>query len=257
MEFRQYGCIFCFILLFAGSAAAEEGSIRLGTGPDYPPFADRDMEGGGIATQLVKLVFERMGRPVELENRPWNRLIRDARGLRLDAIFPYVRTPEREEEFLYSDGMFEVNLSFFASQVAGAGFRAGTLEKPVTLCRPNGYALNEDVRPYLIFDFFEWIRPSSMQSCFRMMARGRVDMIPINQATGRYIIEETFGESPDFPVLTVMEENVTHHLLIPKGLERADELMASFNRELAQVMASDEGQEILGSISRFLTDEPL
>lgn len=249
----RWATIFCLVTGPAIISASEPLSV--GTGPDYPPFSDQQMEDGGVSTRLVKLVFERMGHTIELDRRPWNRLLREAEALEFEAIYPFVRTPEREEDFLHSEPLSEVKLRFFATKDATGIVIEGTLERPVRICQPNGYAVNEGLGSHLKHDFVEWVRPASLRSCFLMLARNRVDLAPINQATGAYTIARTFDSPPQFHRFQAYEEADTHHLLVPRDLPGAEAFMERFNRALAATKVSPAGEEIRSEIERFLVDE--
>lgn len=245
--------VLCWSLI--GLTHADGPRIVVGTGPEYPPFSDAGMVRPGVATELVTLVLQRLGYSVELQRKPWNRLVREARQLKLAAIYPYVVTPERREEFLASEPLFNIKLRFFTLQslIADVDFQSNG--QPVRLCRPNGYALNEDLRPYLQHhEEVDWVRPNSLSSCFLMLERGRVDLIPINQATGYYTIRQTFESPPPIETLSLFEEDATLHLLIPKALPGAQALLDAFNRELVTVKLSPAGQRILEEVARFLSE---
>lgn len=249
---------FIAAMLLLGMASTAQGGgprVVIGTGPDYPPFSDQGMVKPGVATELVTLVFQRMDYTVELERKPWNRLIREARQLQYAAIYPYVVTPEREQDFLASDPLFDIKLRFFGLEEGIAKLDFEGEEDPLRLCRPNGYALNEDLRPYLQYhDEVEWIRPPSMKSCFLMLERERVDLVPINLATGVYTIHQTFDDPPPIATLTLFQQDATLHLLVPRALPGARALLDSFNGELERVKQSAEGKRILGEIARFLSE---
>ncbi|MDX1634083.1 MAG: transporter substrate-binding domain-containing protein [Marinobacter sp.] len=230
----------------------------MGTGPAYPPFSDAKMVVPGVATQLVELVLQGLDYQVEMRRQPWNRLMREARNLELAAIYPYVVTPERAKDFLASDPLFHIKLRFFGLADDGRDWDLGSAEQPVRLCRPNGYALNEDLRPYLQHhEEIQWIRPNSLESCFLMLERGRVDLIPINLATGRYTIKRTFDTPPSIRTIELFEDDATLHLLVPKARPGAEALLERFNRELARVKLSPAGKRIYEQVDQFLSQEPL
>lgn len=255
MGLSQVRWVTIFCLVMGPAIASGSEPLSVGTGPDYPPFSDQKMEDGGVGARLVQLVLERMGHSVELEWKPWNRLLKEARALEFDAVYPYIRTPEREEDFLHSEPLFEVRLRFFAAKEATGSLIESVRERPLQVCRPNGYAINEGLRPHLKHDFVEWVRPASLESCFLMLARNRVDLVPINQATGRYTIERTFDRPPQFRGFEAYEETATHHLLVPRDLPGAEAFMAEFNQALAATKASPAGEDIVNEIERFLVDD--
>lgn len=246
-------------LVFAlvAAAHADGPTIRLGTGPAYPPFSDIQMVRPGVATQLVTRVFERLGYSVDIRRQPWNRLMREARNLELAAIYPYVLTPEREEDFLASDPLFDTKLRFFSLAETAGNLDFGSTVDPLRLCRPNGFALDEGLQPYLSdHDEIRWFRPNSLESCFLMLARERVDLVPTNLATGHYILQRSFDSPPDIQTLKLFEEDASLHLLVPRAWPRAEIFLARFNEELARVRRSEAGQRVLEQMDPFPSEPP-
>lgn len=241
----------CMALFFGDLARGDESlSIKLGTGTDYPPFVDQTMAGGGVASELVALVFVRMGYQADLIIQPWNRLLLSANSHDVQAIYPQVRTAARQAAFLYSDPLFTVKTRFFGRSDGPDQLHTLPSHKRWHICWPNGYALSESTRSNLPAGKLEWERPSSLSSCFAMLARGRVDLIAINRTVGNYMIERFLPNAGAFRSYDQFEEENTLHLLIPRDLPSARTLLESFNRQLAQVKADPAGRALQDAISQ-------
>ena len=83
--------------------SAAEKTIRLTTGPSYYPLTDIRRPDGGRATRIVSAVFKAQGKDIVIEWLPWRRGYEMTKAGKYGATFPYLKTPEREREFYFSD----------------------------------------------------------------------------------------------------------------------------------------------------------
>lgn len=70
----------------------------------YPPYefeCNKNIE--GVAVEIVKEVFRRMGVDIKIELLPWSRAIKQVEEGTADGIFTLYKTPEREAFVYYSD----------------------------------------------------------------------------------------------------------------------------------------------------------
>lgn len=95
-----------YSLLFALCLPLQAAPLALTSGNDYAPFADQDLPGGGLATRVVRAVFERLGEPIRIDWLPWKRGYALTLEGRYAATFPYIHSPEREALFHYSEPIF-------------------------------------------------------------------------------------------------------------------------------------------------------
>lgn len=111
-----------FVFLFAifSQACLADLTVRLATYPGYEPFNfykqgidssqyfERILSGKdstlftGLAWQVVLSSFQQQNYHVELYIVPWARAMNMLHQGQVDAIFPAIKTPERERKFLYS-----------------------------------------------------------------------------------------------------------------------------------------------------------
>ena len=70
----------------------------------YPPYEyNENGEIRGIAVDIVKEVFKRMGQPISIKLYPWARALQMVKTGRADAIFTAFKNPEREKFAIYSN----------------------------------------------------------------------------------------------------------------------------------------------------------
>ena len=168
--------LFC-CLCFLGAAHAE--TVALTTGQDDPPFTDRTRADGGIATRLVLAVFQAMGNETKLDWLPWRRGYILTRTGVYQASFPYLKTAERERDFIFSDVIFS-DASYLwirAGDSLSGDDPAGFKDK--TICVPHGFhsPLLELLGAMIERGEVRVERPDSPERCVQMMAAGRVDVL--------------------------------------------------------------------------------
>ncbi|WP_235429268.1 substrate-binding periplasmic protein [Chromobacterium vaccinii] len=90
------------LCLLSALAAAGERPLELVT-LQYPPYQYQDgAEVRGVAVDVVREAFRRMGRSVHVGVYPWGRSLAMAESGQADAVFTLYKTPEREARLDYS-----------------------------------------------------------------------------------------------------------------------------------------------------------
>ena len=104
--------IFIFLACLAMTAPAAE-PLRIGMELGYPPFEMRD-EGGapsGVSVDLARALGESLGRPVAIENLPFDGLIPARRTGRIDLILSSMTaTEERAKAIAFSEPYLRTGL---------------------------------------------------------------------------------------------------------------------------------------------------
>lgn len=91
-------------------------SAIIATG-EYPPFSGEQLKDNGIAAAIVSKAMKEIGYEIEIKFMPWPLATKATaesgtnQGVR--AAFPYVKSPEREREFYFSDPILTVETSIF------------------------------------------------------------------------------------------------------------------------------------------------
>ena len=154
-------------------------TVIVTTGPDEPPFTDRDRPDGGTATRLVMAVFRAMGVEAKLDWLPWRRGYSLTKSGAYQASFPYLETPDRELDFLFSDTLYSATTYMWTrtgdSLTIGdpAGF------KNRTICVPQGYhsPLMDLLASPIQHGEVRVERAETPKKCVQMLAAGRVDAL--------------------------------------------------------------------------------
>jgi polar amino acid transport system substrate-binding protein len=228
-----------------GPEARAETPVQLATGNDYKPFADESLPQGGLSTALIRAVYARLGQPVSVSFLPWKRAYLETGKGSFDATFPYVPTADRRAAFHFSDPLFTLEQRPLVR--ADSDWRADDVADLAgrSFCLPLGYALDPALAELIAAGRLTRHRTERMALCLRMLARGRVDFVPMHQVQGTASARAEFGSTAPVRFLDLTLTRTYHHLLIPRGKPGAERAMARFNAALAEIRADGTYDEIV------------
>jgi len=239
-------CGFWLILAFPALRAAAE-TIALTTGQDNPPFTDRTRADGGTATRLVLAVFHAMGYQTRLDWLPWRRGYSLTKAGSYQASFPFLRTPEREQDFLFSDPIFSDATYLWTrpEDRLNADEPAGFKDK--ILCVPQGFhspllvLLNAQIERAEV----RVERPDTPEKCVQMLAAGRVDALSGQESEIAVPLRDNgLADKVSHGPVPLMK--LDFHVIFPREAAGSAELLRRFNKILTR-MRDD------GSYARLMT----
>lgn len=224
------GCV-----LTATGVAADP--LPLMTGNDYRPFSDQNLPEGGMATDIVRTAFTRMGHETDIVFRPWKRGMVEAQTGRYLATFPWAHSDEREEAFAFSNKLYSFNQYFFTRFSSGI---KGVTKEDVAgskLCLPIGYTTST-LDAWVSEGVIELIRPANLSNCFQMLASGRADLIRVNDIIGWSTVDKVFSDRTPFRIVDggPVRVSVQYTLFSPKH-PLTPTLLPAFNAELDAMKA--------------------
>lgn len=251
-------------VVIPGTGARVE-RINLVTGDDYAPFTDRKLDKGGLLTELVQRAMEEAA-PAEGFAIHW---VNDwdshlptllEQGL-VDMSFPWSEPaceilPDdyRCQTFLFSDPLFEVLELAYHDTSRPVTFDKDADMEGKTLCRVSGYStheLDKDGRNWVKDGKVKLERPDKVADCFQMLVDGKVDLVQIDEFSGKAAIKE-LGMGDQIAALPRPISVEPLNVLIHKGNPRAAELRDTLNRGLTKLKETGEYQRIAGEhLSRF------
>ena len=236
----------CVLLSFALGANHAAATVTLTTGPGYPPFTDRAAPEGGIMVQVVRAVFERMGEPVSLAWLPWKRGYALTLAGKYSATFPYVRSPEREQDFLFSDPLLSAQSFLYMHRGDTLDFDHPDSFRGRVLCVPQGYAspLETGLRAMIEKGEVTLEQPTDILTCFRMLLAQRVDSLSAFDLLAREMLRQVdAGEQIQRSVKPVASADLM--LIAPKNNPASADLIQRFNLGLKQVKGDDNYRRLL------------
>ncbi|SFR64816.1 amino acid ABC transporter substrate-binding protein, PAAT family [Marinobacter daqiaonensis] len=244
-----YWLVFCLLVLPATAAAADEFSapgpqesapVRLVTGPHYPPLAADYLPYNGLGAFLVRRILEASGSEVSVDLRPWKRAYRESLAGHYDAVLPYLETPSRQEDFLFSEPVFKADTYAYVS--AGSDIHADSMTglEGLTYCNPLGYADGEKLGQMRSEGKITRLTAPHLNNCFRMLLAGRADFVKINHYVARYSLHHSELPHNAIRALPFVVERVSLHLMVPRTRPEAEELVDEFDRIRGRMEASGQ-----------------
>ncbi|RVU38964.1 transporter substrate-binding domain-containing protein [Hwanghaeella grinnelliae] len=222
--------------------------VSLATGDDYPPFTDERLPYGGFATRVVMRAFQSAG--VQVDSviwRPWNRVGVLTQESQVDAAFPYIVTPERAEQYLFSKPIFRKIDSGW--QWSGSGRRIVDLNDPkavegLTFCLPFDFAAPDSIRKLLLENRITLQRAADLVGCFSMLHVGRVDVTLAGRDQAAESIAE-IGVPRDEFLRSNLTAEIEGRLIVSKDHPHGPEIIAAFNAGLERFEATTEYAKLM------------
>lgn len=242
MPARTLICLFLSLALCTSALAAP---LRLVTGDDYAPFTGKALPAGGMLTQVVRAALQRSSIDSSLDWQPWNRgYLKTLRG-QYDATFPYVRTPQREEVFLYSEPLFIAEQHIFSR--AGEVIEVDDVSsiQGRRLCYPLGWQPPPIIQQLLDDGQLNRHSPTGLNECARLLLMDRDDFFISDRRLGETALQLTGVPSERFRRSNSAISSSTLHLIVPRSHPQAAVIIAQFNQGLAQLRASGDYQRLL------------
>jgi polar amino acid transport system substrate-binding protein len=242
MPARKLTCLFLSLVLCASAQAAD---LRLVTGDDYAPFTGQALPEGGMLTQVVRAALQQSNIASSLDWQPWKRgYLKTLRG-DYDATFPYVRTPQREEEFLYSEPLFIAEQHIFSR--AGEVIEVDDVPSMQgrRLCYPLGWQPPPIIQQLVDDGQLNRHSPAGLHECARLLLMGRDDFFISDRRLGETALRLTGEPIERFRRSNSAINRSTLHLIVPRSHPQAAVIIAQFNQGLAQLRASGDYQRML------------
>jgi polar amino acid transport system substrate-binding protein len=227
------------------SPAGATQPLALVTGEDYPPYVDVQEPGGGLAVRLVQQVMQRMNATATVDTAPWRRGYEETLRGRFDATFPYVRTAERERDFLYSDPLIQVRQAVFMTVERRFAYRAPADLKGRRICTPLGFAPAASLQPMLDSGEAVRVTAASAASCPGLLAADRADAFIQDHRIGVALVAKAGLTGRIVAVAEPPFGLQELHLIVPRSHPDAAGLIARFNAALKQVRGSGDYNRLL------------
>lgn len=234
-------------LLSSLSLCAQAGNLRLVSGDDYAPFTGQALPGGGMLTQVVGAALNERGLTHSLDWRPWNRgYLKTLQG-EYDATFPYVRTAERERDYLYSTPLYTANQHLFSR--AEDLFEADDLAalRGKRICYPLGWQPPAAIQQLLDKGALQRHAPAGLNECARLLLLGRDDFFVANLYLGEAAMRSTGEALTRFHRSSSVFSSSTLHLIVPRNHPQGPWLIEQFDMGLRALQGSGQYQRLIDS----------
>lgn len=229
------------IVLLCGAPCAAADPLRLVTGDQYPPFTGQSLPNGGMLTELVLRVLRESGQQPQLAWQPWKRGYQATLKGQYDATFPYLPSPQREAEFLFSTPLYETTQKLFS--------RTGDALEPKQLagkrfCLPLGWQPPAPLLALLQNGQLHRHEPQDLATCAKLVALGRDDFFVADDLLGQRALRQA-GVANELQESQAVVARNRLHLIVPRNRPGARELIEQFNAGLGRLRDSGEYARIV------------
>jgi polar amino acid transport system substrate-binding protein len=247
--------------------SSEVKRIQFLTATDFSPFTDQSLPGGGMVTDIVNTAMTKFKKDTNATfdyNIVWvNDWAAHLNPLLVtrafDMGFPWYK-PDcasfedldsnakfRCQKFFFSAPLFEEQVLVFVRKDSKITLENENELVGKKLCRQAGvwtFDLDEKGRNWVKDNKVTLMRPQGTEDCFKLLARGEVDAVPINELTGRTdVLRLDLGN--EIKTIEKPLSFITMHVVIAKTHPQARAMLYYLNTALDGLRASGEYDKIV------------
>lgn len=240
---KKYSFVLLYILLILQFPVYGENTVAFAIG-EWSPHTGPNLPEYGFVTAIVRKACLEAGLTPTFNFFPWPRAEYFVQKGEFFATFPYLRIPEREDFFYFSDPLFISKLVIvrnkYAKRTAGftysgkieelkpyrTGTTAGTKAVVVPL-RSRGVLVEES---------------ASLDLALKKLVKGRLDFV-IDEYKVIMDASENLFQDQENPIEIIAEpfaENLEYRLMVSKAYPNAQVLLNRFNEGLRIVLGQEK-----------------
>lgn len=229
-------------------------TVLIGTG-DWPPYVDQNSPDAGILARMIKAIFAKAGYEARFVFYPWDRNVYLLRKGTIDAVMPYVCSPERQAFSLCSDPVAESNIVLFHRKDKAFDWKTFNDLEPYLIAVTQGYFYSDEFSRAREEGRLTLEQSSVEYRGLQLVLANRADLFPQDQAVGQSLLRKNFT-APEQAQITSHPKPLAANLL---GLlfgkdERGQQLRQVFNAELALMRKSGELQRMQKALDSGMAD---
>jgi ABC-type amino acid transport/signal transduction systems, periplasmic component/domain len=231
---------FAILLCVAGLASAQQ-SISVTVG-EWPPYVSQNLADYGIAPRITAAAFKAVGVEASFVFLPWMRAFEKAKDGEYDATLLWVRTAEREKDFVFSDIVITGKAVFF--HLKSKPFAWKTMSDLVGL---NIGGLTSGSYPWFDTAIHAGIklkmdRADDEVTNFKKLLGGRIDILSLDQLTGTSVLEKNFSpaEVASISFDPTPIESWDYCLMFSKKSAKTGRMVDLFNQGLRKIKQSGD-----------------
>lgn len=222
------------LMLYLPLSAWAEEPLHL-VADRWPPYADADMPGRGLAVHFVSSALTRAGYSIDYAQVPWPRVLHGLRTGEYDVVVDAWYSAERETYGEYSQPYLVNRLRLIKRKDSPITFERLSDLYAHSLAVVRGYSytpeFNEDRR-------LQKVPVQSFGNAAAMVAAGRVDLTLEDELTARYLLDHDLRDIRDkleFLPRPLSENPL--YILVSRANPDHARIIKAFNDELAKMRA--------------------
>lgn len=221
------------LLCLCVSTAARAGEVLRIAADRWPPYADRQLPGNGVALHLVQAALARAGYASEYVEVPWPRVLYGVQNGEYDLVADAWYTPEREVFGEYSDPYLVNRVRLLKRRGSPITFARLADLYPYRIAVVRGYSYSAEFNGD---QHLQRVPVFSFVNAALMLQAGRVDLTLEDELTALHHfngdLAELKGEVEFLPV--PLAENGLR-ILVGRHHPHHAEIVAAFNKAIRQM----------------------
>ena len=226
------------------AAAADPRLVLIGTG-EWTPYVEQSRSDAGPLGRLISAAFSRAGYRVRYFFYPWARDVYLLQKGQLDAVMPYVCTPERASFSLCSEPLVRAQMAIFHRRDKPFDWRELKDLEAYSIAVTKGYSYGLEFDRARAAGRFKLVDDSREDAGMRLLLAGRVDLHLQDRAVGYAMLKRSFSAEQQQQLLAhplpVSREQLG---LLLRNDPRGEHLRQAFNAGLQQLRDSGELQRL-------------
>lgn len=242
------------VMWFAATSLLAQPTVNIAT-EEYPPYTSSKLYKNGLDAHIVSRAFELEGYTVTYSFHPAARSFNMTQEGKFDATLPWAKRADRENDFLYSDPVIEVEQEYLFfkkdrtvdwnpaqpdySKLSGKRFGAII-----------AYNYGQDFQQAESQKIIETFRSGDLNHHFEMLLKERLDFVISKRQVAHHILQQQFSLNEQSLISSIAENHrpkTYDYLLISKRTPNAEALLKAVNSGLAKLKSSGEYQRILNA----------
>ena len=217
----------------------------------FPPFAGSDLEDNGVFWQITKAALQTQGIEATLSFAPFKRALKDSKNGKYDGLILAVLNKEREQWFLFSSYVFVQKTVFFKlanrDDLNFNGDIKSLVNQKLIIAVLRGASMTEE---FDNADYLNKILVSHIELAFRMLARGRVDLVISGLLNGKATLQSLDEQDNQnyrelINVLQPTLKDNYYHIAFSKKTPNYEMKVEIFNKGLMEIKENGTFNAIL------------
>ncbi|WP_108648966.1 substrate-binding periplasmic protein [Dongshaea marina] len=229
-------------------------SVRISAG-EFPPYLTAKQHNNGIAGQIIREAFESQGVKVTFYFMLWQRAFLQAQHGQADASAIWLKKPEREKLFYYSQPIVEEQHVFFYRKDRPFDWQSIEDLEDYHMGGLFGFSYGPDMDKALADGKLKMERVVRDKMNFKKLLRKKIDLYPQERLVGYQVVRRSFKQQDT--------EQITHHpkpfltkpsyLIFPKSSAESQKLLSIFNQGMKELHQSGRIKQISEGLNSSVT----
>lgn len=235
-----------FLLFLTTPCASETITITAG---EWPPYLSANLKHHGIVGRIITDAFAHANIDVAFRMLPWKRAYKEAENGKVAGTAVWLKNPDREKIFIYSDEVIVETHVFFYKKGLVFDWETMTDITPFRLGGLLGFSYGKDLDKIIAENKVKIERVGQDGQNFNKLLTGRIDLYPQEINVGYEVLHRNFlkGEVASIDHHTTPFMIKPSFLLFPKKNPESQRLQEIFNAGVAQLKKD-------GKVEAYITE---